>query len=98
MPARWPTSCTVTDVRQLPIIVPAISAADADVRLGQWLVEEGEYVLQGDRIVELLTDGVLFQLSSPAEGSVRRTLISEGGRVAAGDCLGYILTSPPAEG
>jgi 2-oxoglutarate dehydrogenase E2 component (dihydrolipoamide succinyltransferase) len=71
-----------------PIIVPELGLDG--VALSLWLVEVGAEVSEGDRVVELLADGVTVDLSAPASGVLIETFASEDDPVATGQTLGEI--------
>ncbi|MCA9073835.1 MAG: hypothetical protein KDA93_02290 [Planctomycetaceae bacterium] len=74
-----------------PIILPDLGEGDQPIRLAQWLVESGDTVVEGDRVVEVLVGGVLFHVASPTDGVVRRTIESEGTLLVPGTELGLIV-------
>lgn len=47
----------------------------------RWLVQEGDYVEQGQPICEVETDKALVQVEAPVAGTVRRQLIPAGAEV-----------------
>lgn len=61
-----------------------------DVTLSLWLVEEGSPVTVGDRLVEVMADGVTVDISSPASGVLIETLVEEDEPISAGQRLGVI--------
>lgn len=71
-----------------PIIVPDLGLDG--VTLSLWLVEAGSEVTEGDRVVELLADGVTVDLSAPASGMLVETFASEDDPVATGQTIGEI--------
>ncbi len=77
--------------RRIPIDVPDIGAGDEPVRFGQWLVDDGDAVLAGDRIAEVLTSGILFCVASPAEGTLIRGSIVPGATITVGETIGEIV-------
>jgi biotin carboxyl carrier protein len=56
-------------------------------------VNNGDHVLQHDRVAEVLVGGMLFHVTSPAEGTVQHAIESEGARLRPGDPLGFVHTS-----
>ena len=74
---------------RVPVLAPDLGTADA-VRLSGWLVEVGETVRAGDRIVELLLPGVTYDVPCPATGRLVETALPTGAGVRAGDVLGYV--------
>jgi pyruvate/2-oxoglutarate dehydrogenase complex dihydrolipoamide acyltransferase (E2) component len=60
----------------LPIQLPDLGLQDCRVSL--WLVEVGEFVYEGDRILEILSGPALFDVAAPANGRlVRRECVTD---------------------
>lgn len=78
-----------------PIVMPDVGAGKLRVQVSSWLVETGEYVFEGDRVVELTLPGMTFDVHSPADGTLIRIDKSSGAAVEAGEPLGHLL-SPQA--
>jgi pyruvate/2-oxoglutarate dehydrogenase complex dihydrolipoamide acyltransferase (E2) component len=52
-----------------PITLPELGLpADRRVTLSAWYAAPGDLVFEGDRLVEVLTDGATFDVSCPATG------------------------------
>ena len=49
-----------------PVHLPDLGASG--VRLSLWFAEAGDTLFEGDRLVEVLTDGATFDVPSPAGG------------------------------
>ncbi len=75
-----------------PIILPNLGAGDQEIRLVQWLVESGDNVIEGDRVAEVLVGGILFHVSSPADGVLSRTIDTEDALLAPSATLGFVET------
>jgi pyruvate/2-oxoglutarate dehydrogenase complex dihydrolipoamide acyltransferase (E2) component len=78
-------------VNERPVRLPDLLAEDAVIEFGQWLVEDGARVLSGERIAEVLTAGVLLYVDAPAEGTLVRSNIHTGTRLARDAIVGLIL-------
>lgn len=72
------------------LIVPELGLAGGPIVLSTWLVRLGSEVNQGDRIVELLADGVTVDLSSPASGRLVEACVDEDASVCVGQVLGRV--------
>jgi pyruvate/2-oxoglutarate dehydrogenase complex dihydrolipoamide acyltransferase (E2) component len=72
----------------MPVVVPELGADEIEVV--QWLVEIDSPVSLGDRLLELLADGVLFHLSADVSGVLMQLDCQRGGSVHAGETLGWI--------
>lgn len=79
------------DPAGVPIVVPDLGIRDVPVVVSLWLVARGERVEAGDRVVELLADGVTVDLEAPVAGRLVRLRVEEDDPVAAGDVIGEIL-------
>jgi pyruvate/2-oxoglutarate dehydrogenase complex dihydrolipoamide acyltransferase (E2) component len=73
-----------------PIRIPELQLGDQELEVGVWLVEEGQSIEAGDRIVELLFPGVVFIVSSEVSGILVRRERLEGVSVRSGDLLGWV--------
>jgi 2-oxoglutarate dehydrogenase E2 component (dihydrolipoamide succinyltransferase) len=76
------------------IIVPELGLDE--VVLSLWLVELGAPVTEGDRVAELLAEGVTVDLPAPATGILIDTQVEEDDPIAAGQILG-IIESPAGD-
>ncbi len=74
----------------VPILVPDLDAPGAPVRVGEWLAREGETVVEGDRLVELIFGEIVADLPAPATGTLVQPY--HGARsLRAGEALGCIV-------
>lgn len=80
----------MSDLLDIPVLLPDLGAGDVPIRFAQWLVESGEPVMEHDRIAEVLVGGVLFHVASPAEGTLRHLVEREDTILRIGESLGYI--------
>jgi 2-oxoglutarate dehydrogenase E2 component (dihydrolipoamide succinyltransferase) len=71
----------------VPLLMPDLGLPAGSVRVSLWLVEKGATVSAGDRVVELVADGVTVDLSAPVDGVLKRTLVAEDDPVEAGSRL-----------
>lgn len=79
-----------SEPQQVPITVPEVGAIGERLLLVQWLVDPETHVLAGDRVAELLTAGIVFQVPAPAAGVLSRIEVGMRTQVSAGDILGWI--------
>ena len=64
--------------------------AGGPVRVSAWLVDVGETVRAGDRLVELLLPGLTYDVAAPVEGWLIEIRAGANREVAPGDVLGCI--------
>jgi len=77
-----------------PIRLPEIGAGNASLSVSCWLVDTGDLLDQGDRVVELVTAGSTFDVSAPVAGRLSRIDKPLDTAVAVGDILGWIEPEP----
>jgi len=75
----------MTEVK-LPSIAEGVNKAN----VSYWHHSAGEAVKEGEDLVELVTDKATFNLPSPATGTLKETLVSEGDEVKVGQVLARI--------
>jgi biotin carboxyl carrier protein len=81
----------------LLVVVPELGLPGIPLRASVWHVAPGERLNQGDRLVELVADGVLIDIPAPAAGLLVRQLIAEDDLVGVGEAVA-ILDLDAAEG
>jgi pyruvate dehydrogenase E2 component (dihydrolipoamide acetyltransferase) len=57
-----------------------------------WFAEEGEEVLEGDRLVEILAGSVTFDVPAPLSGRLVEVRVAEEDAVRCGDVLALLET------
>lgn len=77
-------------VMSVPIILPELGVRDGTVRISCWLVDLGDEVDAGDRVVEVLTPGITCDVSAPVSGVVTRIEKPFETTAKTGDVLGWI--------
>lgn len=63
------------------------------VTVSMWLVARGQKVAIGDRVVEILSDGVTVDLPAPVGGVLVKQFVAEDDPVIVGQALGEIEES-----
>ena len=71
------------------VLVPDLGSTEP-VRVSAWLVEAGETVRAGDRLVELLLPGLTCDVAAPATGRLLTQTVPLNAAVSVGDVLGRI--------
>lgn len=61
-----------------------------EATIGQWLIAEGETVVEGQPLAELITDKVAYELQSTAAGTLLARLPAEKSVVPVGSALAVI--------
>ena len=72
--------------------MPDLGLPAGSVRVSLWLVDKGATVAAGDRVLELVADGVTVDLSAPSDGTLKRTLVAEDDPVEVGLRLAVFAT------
>lgn len=58
--------------------------------LSAWFAQVGDLVLEGERLVEVLTEGATFDVVAPASGRMAERAAYERDILNAGQVLGFI--------
>jgi pyruvate/2-oxoglutarate dehydrogenase complex dihydrolipoamide acyltransferase (E2) component len=75
-----------------PIVIPELGADELPISISSWLVDPGEAVEPGDRVVELLVAGVTFDVAAAESGWLESVARDVDARVRPGDVVGWIAT------
>lgn len=70
--------------------VPSLGESVVEATLAKWLKKEGDAVHQDEVILELETDKVTLEVSTPVKGVLKKCELSEGMSVQVGGLLGLI--------
>ena len=73
-----------------PILVPTLGESVTEATVAKWIKKTGENVNEDDPIVELETDKVSVEVTSPTSGVLSEISIKEGDTVGVGTKLGEI--------
>ena len=78
---------------QAAIKLPEVGVDSAtEMVVSFWFADEGEEVLEGDRIVEILAGPVTFDVPAPTTGRLVEHRMVEDDVVHSGDILGLLET------
>jgi pyruvate/2-oxoglutarate dehydrogenase complex dihydrolipoamide acyltransferase (E2) component len=76
-----------------PIILPELGLPEGRrITLSVWYAARGDVVFEGDRLVEVLTDGATFDVPSPASGVLIEWLAYPRDVLRSGQVLGVVET------
>jgi pyruvate/2-oxoglutarate dehydrogenase complex dihydrolipoamide acyltransferase (E2) component len=79
-----------------PIILPELGAEPAVVSV--WFADPGDWVFEGDRLVEVLVGGATFDVPSPATGRLREKNVLPRDPLQTGQLLGWVEVNGAHEG
>lgn len=75
----------------LEMVLPELGEdAGDEAEVSFWYVEEGEAVMEGQDMVEMVTDKAAFTVPSPADGKVKEIRAREGAKVKVGDVMAVL--------
>lgn len=80
----------------IEIKVPVLPESVADALLAVWHVKEGDFVNEGDNLVDLETDKVMLEVPAVVSGTIQSIKIPEGTNVTAGEVLAVLVEGEAA--
>lgn len=75
---------------RIPIIVPDLGCDDEQIRVSGWLVDQGDLVLAGDFVAELMIPAVTFDILADSTGRVIAIDKPADSVVQPGEILGWL--------
>jgi 2-oxoglutarate dehydrogenase E2 component (dihydrolipoamide succinyltransferase) len=72
------------------IIVPSMGESISEATIARWLKHQGDNVTMDEPLVELETDKVTLEVSSPASGVLSEILVNQGETVNVGVLIGCV--------
>jgi pyruvate/2-oxoglutarate dehydrogenase complex dihydrolipoamide acyltransferase (E2) component len=73
-----------------PLTLPDLGPAGEELRVSCWLVDLGDAIDEGDRVVEILMDGITFDVLAERSGTLTRIERPLDAVVKTGDVLGWL--------
>lgn len=73
--------------------LPDLGVGDETVRVSGWLVDRGDLIIKGDRVVEVMISGVTFDVESSQSGRLLEITRSVDSVVSCGEVLGWMDSS-----
>jgi pyruvate/2-oxoglutarate dehydrogenase complex dihydrolipoamide acyltransferase (E2) component len=74
------------------LVLPELGLGQTPVVAGIWLKRPGDRAIEGDRLLEIVADGVTVDLPAPASGVLAETLVAENEKLTVGQRLAVIET------
>jgi pyruvate/2-oxoglutarate dehydrogenase complex dihydrolipoamide acyltransferase (E2) component len=85
------------DLMRVPIVVPDVRPGNEPLTISSWFVEEGDFILAGDLVLELLIPGVTFDVTSNASGRLVEVVKPVDALTTVGEIVGWIEAALPEE-
>jgi pyruvate/2-oxoglutarate dehydrogenase complex dihydrolipoamide acyltransferase (E2) component len=79
----------VSSVEVREIVMPELQGAE-EITVGAWSKRKGDYVAEGETLMEALTDKVNAEIPSPVSGVVEELLVQEGDPVKPGQPIARV--------
>ena len=73
------------------IVMPAVEMAQDSGILVRWLKAEGEFVKQGEPVMEIETDKTVFEFEAPGSGTLANVSAKEGDEIPVGQVVAVLL-------
>lgn len=74
------------------LLMPRLGESVTEGTVDKWLKRQGDVIQIDDPIVEIVTDKLQTEVTSPFAGILARVLVAEGSTVAVGTVLAEIET------
>lgn len=75
---------------RIPILVPDLGTEQETLRISAWLVEPGQAIVVGERLVELLIPGITYDISAAQNGELVSIVRHVDAIVSTGDVIGWL--------
>src|SRR5215510_8224484 len=72
------------------VIMPKLSPTMEEGQISRWLKKEGDKVSMGEPLAEIDTDKAAMEMQAPANGVLRKILITEGESAPLGQLIAVI--------
>lgn len=72
------------------VIMPKLGMMEADIRLSEWLVKEGELVAEDQELCEVESQKITNQVKAKGKGTVLKLLVDEGDEVPIGTVIALL--------
>lgn len=83
----------------IPVEVPTVGESISEVQIGTWLKNEGDYVQNGEDLVEIETEKASVQIPAPASGYLHNVLKASESFAEVGETIASIkVAEAPAGG
>ena len=76
---------------RIPILIPDLGSGTESIRISAWLVDLGQTVIAGDRVVEVLVPGITFDIQTAHNGELVEITRVVDAIVKPGDVVGWIV-------
>lgn len=76
--------------RRVPLLMPDLGLGPATIRASLWLVDAGQRVTVGDRLLEVVVRGATVDLPAPVSGRLVEVCIDEDDLLVAGQVLAML--------
>lgn len=85
--------------QSISVEVPTVGESISEVQIGQWLKQEGDWVAEGEDLVEIETEKASVQIPAPASGVLQGILKTTEDFATVGEVIASIAPSDaPTEG
>ncbi len=75
---------------RVSLLLPDLGAGDEPIRVSGWLVDRGDFVIEGDRVAEVMISGVTFDVEANRSGQVIEISKSVDATVSSGEVLVWL--------
>ncbi len=81
---------------RVEVSVPEVGESVHEIEIGRWLKQPGEYVEEGQDLVEIETDKASLEIPAPISGTLTEIVKGSGAEARVGDVIAYITSGSEA--
>ena len=78
---------------RVPIVVPYLGHREEQLRISGWYVYEGDLIVAGDLVVEVLIPGITMDIAAESSGRLVEVVKAFDSIIHEGDILGWLEDS-----
>lgn len=75
---------------RVEFVLPELGMGTTPIVASRWLVAPGRTVIEGDRLLEVLSGSATVDIPSPTSGILIEVLVQPGDRISIGQALAWI--------
>jgi len=79
-------------MRELPLVMPKMSMTMEEGQVLAWHKKEGDTIVAGDIVCEVMTDKVNMDVEATVDGTITRIVVQQGDSIAVGEPMAFVAS------